>query len=84
MTSTQASKRHLDTLPQSLRSIFFPPTAQPERFQLGKAVKGRNEPCSVGAIAWLICRLHDESSLEQVVETGWRNTVELFQLHELL
>ena len=83
MTSTQASKRHLDTLPQSLRSIFFPLTTQPERFQLGKAVKGRNEPCSVGAIAWLICRLHDES-LEHVVETGWRNTVQVFQLHELV
>ncbi|THH14360.1 hypothetical protein EW146_g5959 [Bondarzewia mesenterica] len=39
MTSTQASKPLLDSLPPSLRSLYFPPSTRPENFVYGKPVK---------------------------------------------
>jgi TatD DNase family protein len=83
MTSTHASKTHLDSLPSSLRSLYLPPATQPERFVLGKAVKGRNEPMAIGAVAWVIHRLNEGIPFEKVTEKAWKNTIELFQLEEL-
>jgi TatD DNase family protein len=83
MTSTQASKPHLDTLPPELRALFFPQATQPERFVYGKAVKGRNEPCAIGGVAWVIHKLHDGIPIEDVMEKVWKNTVELFKLDDI-
>jgi len=84
MTSTHASKRHLDTLPASLRSRFFPAAVRPESFAVGKAVKGRNEPAAIGGVAWVVHKLNDETvPFESVAETVYKNTVELFSLDEL-
>ena len=83
MTSTHASKTHLDTLPASLRSIYLPPATKPEAFEAGKPVKGRNEPTAVGAVAWVVHKLNDGVPFEKVTEKAFKNTVELFQLHEL-
>ncbi|KAK0506264.1 hypothetical protein EDD18DRAFT_1122688 [Armillaria luteobubalina] len=82
MTSTHASKPHLDTLPASLRPLYFPPATRPEQFVYGRSVKGRNEPCAVGGVAWVIHKLNGVP-FEKVTEKAWKNTAELFGLEEL-
>ncbi|KAK0233055.1 hypothetical protein IW262DRAFT_1444003 [Armillaria fumosa] len=82
MTSTHASKPYLDTLPASLRALYFPQTMRPEQFVYGRPVKGRNEPCAIGGVAWVIHKLNGVP-FEKVTEKAWKNTVELFGLEEL-
>lgn len=83
MTGGHASKVHLDTLTGPLRDLYFPPSVRPEKFVLGKVVKGRNEPCAIGGVAWVIQKLHPETTLEEVTEKAWKNTVDVFGLDEL-
>jgi len=54
LTGGHASKNYLTTLPPNLKALYLPDGTKPEKFEEGKAVKGRNEPCSIGAIAWVI------------------------------
>jgi TatD DNase family protein len=82
LTSTHASKAHLTSLPPLLNALYFPPAKRPEQFVLGQGVKGRNEPCAIGGVAWVMHRLHD-IPFEKVVEKAWKNTVALFGLEEL-
>jgi len=82
MTSTHASKAHLDSLPASLRPLYFPPSTKPENFVYGKPVKGRNEPCAIGGVAWVIHQLHGVP-LEKVTEKAYKNTVEVFGLDDI-
>ena len=82
LTSTHASKAHLTSLPTSLNTLYFPLAKRPEQFVVGQAVKGRNEPCAIGAVAWVIHKLHDVP-FEKVVEKAWKNTVAVFGLEEL-
>lgn len=82
LTSAHASNSHLASLPQTLRSLFFPPAKRPEQFVMGHPVKGRNEPSAIGGVAWVVHRLHNVP-LEKVAEKVWKNTVELFALNEL-
>lgn len=49
----------------------------------GRPVKGRNEPTAIGAVAWVMHRLNEGVPYEKVTEKAFKNTVELFQLHEL-
>lgn len=79
MTSTHASKVHLDALPDSYRHLFFPPSCRPEKFVQGQTVKGRNEPCAIGGVAWVVHGVTG-APFEKVVEKAWKNTIELFQL----
>lgn len=97
MTSTHASKPHLDLLPSNYRSVFFPSATQPERFVMGKPVKGRNEPIAVGGVAWVIYSLHRKAREEalakgqqieeipfwKIVQKAYKNTIDLFKLEEL-
>ena len=83
MTASHASRPHVDALPQSLRSLYFPPDTKPERFVYGKAVKGRNEPCAVGGVAWVLNRMNEGVGFERIAERTWKNTVEVFGLDEL-
>jgi TatD DNase family protein len=83
MTSTHASKLHLDKLPASLRSLYFPQATQPERFVYGKPVKGRNEPCAIGGVGWVVHQLTDGIPFEKVTEKAWKNTVEVFGLDDI-
>jgi TatD DNase family protein len=46
-------------------------------------VKGRNEPSAIGGVAWVVHKVKEEVPFEEIVEQGWRNTVELFGLREL-
>ena len=83
MTSTQASKQHLTSLPLQLNSLYFPPATKPESFVYGRPVKGRNEPAATGGVAWVVHRLNEGVPFEKVTEKAWKNTVELFGLTEL-
>jgi len=83
MNASHASRVHIDTLPQSLRSLYFPPDTKPDRFVYGKAVKGRNEPCAIGGVAWVLQRMNEGVTFERITERAWRNTVEVFGLDEL-
>jgi len=56
--STHASKPYLNDL---YRSIFFPSATHPERFDMGRPFKGRNEPSAIGGIAWVIYHLHQKA-----------------------
>lgn len=82
MTSTHASKQHLDSLPGSLKSLYFPSPTKPEHFEHGRPVKGRNEPCAIGGVAWVLHKLNDGISLEKVTEKAWKNTLEVFGIEE--
>ncbi|KAI4526303.1 Mg-dependent DNase [Schizophyllum commune Loenen D] len=81
-TSTHASKGLLDTLPTDLRELYLPAATKPEKFQAGKPVKGRNEPTAIGAVAWVLCQLHDVS-MQELSEQVWENTVKVFDLQGL-
>lgn len=83
MTSTHASKAHLSSLPAPLSSLYFPQATKAESFVHGKPVKGRNEPMAIGGVAWVVHKLHEQASFEEVTKRAWRNTVELFELDEL-
>ncbi|KAH9039950.1 hypothetical protein EDB84DRAFT_1560020 [Lactarius hengduanensis] len=80
MTSTHASRRHIDTLPADLRELYLPPAVREEAFVTGRPVKGRNEPSAIGAVAWVAHKVKEEVSFHEFVEQGWRNTAELFGL----
>ncbi|KAH9039944.1 hypothetical protein EDB84DRAFT_1587653 [Lactarius hengduanensis] len=80
MTSTHASRRHIDTLPADLRELYLPPAVREEAFVTGRPVKGRNEPSAIGAVAWVAHKVKEEVSFHEFVEQGWRNTTELFGL----
>jgi hypothetical protein len=49
----------------------------------GRAVKGRNEPCAVGGVAWVVASLKN-CELIDVSRAAWNNTVEMYDLHELM
>ncbi|KAJ7706355.1 hypothetical protein B0H17DRAFT_1036873 [Mycena rosella] len=80
MTGGHHSQQYLTTLPLSLRELYFPPSTKPEKFTPGKTVKGRNEPCAIGGVAWVVHQLHD-ISMEEVTEKAFGNTLELFGLN---
>jgi len=82
MTSTHASRKHIDSLPADLRGLFLPQAVRPEAFVSGRPVKGRNEPSAIGAVAWVAHKVKEEVPFEEFVEQGWRNTIELFGLSE--
>lgn len=83
MTSTHASKAHLDALPSNLKTAYVPENKQPEKYVEGKAVKGRNEPCTIGGVAWVVARVIPDASFEEASKAAWENTVRVFGLHEL-
>ncbi|KAI0307683.1 Mg-dependent DNase [Multifurca ochricompacta] len=84
MTSTHASRKHIDSLPTDLRSLFLPPAMRKEAFVPGRPVKGRNEPSAIGAVAWVAHKVKEEISFDELVDQGWRNTIKLFGLKELV
>ncbi|KAI5898350.1 Mg-dependent DNase [Schizophyllum commune H4-8] len=81
-TSSHASKGLLDTLPTDLRDLYLPAATKPEKFQAGKPVKGRNEPTAIGAVAWVLCQLHNVT-MQELSEQVWQNTIKVFDLQGL-
>ncbi|KAF8337890.1 uncharacterized protein EI90DRAFT_3144312 [Cantharellus anzutake] len=90
MTSAHASHSLLKSLPRHLSQLYFPPSCKPERLIEGgtHTVKGRNEPCSIGGVAWVISKLHssteteEQETIDRVAEAAWKNTIEVFRLIE--
>jgi len=83
MTASHSSRPHIEALPRSLRSLYFPPDTKPEKFVYGKAVKGRNEPCGIGGVAWVLNQMNEGVGFERITERAWKNTVDVFDLDEL-
>jgi TatD DNase family protein len=82
MTTAHASHAHLVTLDETQRALYMPASTKPEKFVPGKPVKGRNEPCTTGAVAWVVAQVKGVP-FEEVVHAAWQNTVDLFGLQEL-
>lgn len=80
MTSTHASRTHIDSLPADLRELYLPPAVRGEAFVPGRPVKGRSEPSAIGAVAWVAHKAKEEVSFQDFVDQVWRNTTELFGL----
>lgn len=52
-----------------------------EKWVEGAVVKGRNEPCFIGKVAWAVAGIRGES-LDVMCEAAWDNTVRMFGLGE--
>lgn len=52
-----------------------------EKWVEGAMVKGRNEPCEIGKVAWVVAGVKGVP-VEEVVEAAWRNSVRMFGLGE--
>jgi TatD DNase family protein len=53
-----------------------------EKWVEGSMVKGRNEPCMIGRVAWAVSKIKGVS-LEVLTETAWANSVQMFGLGEV-
>ncbi|WAQ85241.1 hypothetical protein PtA15_5A815 [Puccinia triticina] len=76
---SHASHRYLSELP--LKPVFSPATIKKERHQVQdeKMVKGRNEPCTIGQVAWVVSKLKG-IPLSELTQSAWKNSVEMFTL----
>ncbi|KAI1316547.1 TatD DNase [Mortierella claussenii] len=45
---THASYKHLSSMSAKYQALYNPPAKKKERFEMGSAVKSRNEPCTMG------------------------------------
>jgi TatD DNase family protein len=52
-----------------------------ERWAEGKMVKGRNEPCTIGRVAWAVARIKG-LEVKELTEAAWANTVRMFGFGE--
>lgn len=59
----------------------LPKAVKKEKFVKGMMVKGRNEPCTIGHVAWAVAKLK-EVEVEVVCEHAWRNSIRMFGLGE--
>ncbi|KZO89655.1 Mg-dependent DNase [Calocera viscosa TUFC12733] len=82
ITTPHSSYHHLKALPTDLRQLYFPDSCKKEKFVTGKTVKGRNEPCATGGVAWIVAQVKGVS-IDEVATHAWKNTVGLFGLSEL-
>lgn len=74
------------SLPEKfVEGVFVAPswTNQSDSRHAGRAVKGRNEPCTVGGVAWVVASLHN-CELIDVSRAAWNNSIEMYNLHELM
>ncbi|EFP84188.2 hypothetical protein PGT21_037191 [Puccinia graminis f. sp. tritici] len=76
---SHASHRFLSELP--LKHAFSPPAIKKEKHQVAdeKMVKGRNEPCTIGQVAWVVSKLKG-IPLAEVTQSAWKNSVDMFPL----
>ncbi|KAI9621440.1 hypothetical protein H4Q26_015742 [Puccinia striiformis f. sp. tritici PST-130] len=76
---SHASHRYLKDIPT--KEMFIPSTIKKERHQLsdGKMVKGRNEPCTIGQVAWVVSQLKG-ISFDELINNAWKNSVDMFGL----
>ncbi|KAF3934806.1 hypothetical protein ABW20_dc0110199 [Dactylellina cionopaga] len=77
---THASAKYLKTMPAYLAE-GVPKDVKKEKFQLGMRVKGRNEPCAIAGVAWVISQVKG-CSFEEVCERSWANSMYMFRFDE--
>ncbi|KAI5357465.1 Putative TatD family, metal-dependent hydrolase [Septoria linicola] len=51
-----------------------------DKFELGKLVKERNESCMIAQVATIVAGLKD-NSVQEVADSAYQNSVEMFRLH---
>jgi TatD DNase family protein len=75
MRPSHASAAYLKDAPALPRSV------KKEKWIKGAMVKGRNEPCAIGRVAWAIAGIKGVE-VGVVVEAAWNNSVRMFGLGE--
>ena len=76
--ASHASSKHLDT---SAGAPVASKSVKKEKWQRGLMVKGRNEPCMIPQVAWVVAKVKD-LDVQVVCEAAWRNSVKMFGLGE--
>ncbi|BGP48077.1 hypothetical protein JCM10450v2_003949 [Rhodotorula kratochvilovae] len=66
-----------DPVHADAKARYVPAAVKKERWASGKAVKGRNEPCTTGQVAWVGAKLKGVS-LEEVARVTTANALALF------
>lgn len=61
----------------------LPPSRKRDKFVKGQMVKGRNESCTIERVAFVVAGVKGVS-LQEVVDTAWRNSVGMFSMDERL
>jgi len=64
--STHASAEYLKDMPDYLKPEVMEEKKK-EKFEVGKRVKGRNEPCAISEVAWVVAKVKG-ISFEEVCE----------------
>ncbi|KAF3915942.1 hypothetical protein AA313_de0206053 [Arthrobotrys entomopaga] len=77
---THASAKYLRTMPAYLTDVV-PGDVKKDRFKVGMRVKGRNEPCAIAGVAWVISQVKG-CSFKEVCETSWKNSMKMFRFDE--
>ncbi|GAA5999054.1 3'-5'-exodeoxyribonuclease [Rhodotorula paludigena] len=67
-----------DPANQHLKERYLPVQVKKEKWAQGKAVKGRNEPCGTGQVAWVVAKLKGVS-IDEVARVTTSNFLELFK-----
>lgn len=75
MRPSHASAAYLKDAPPLPRSV------KKEKWVQGAMIKGRNEPCAIGRVAWAIAGIKGVD-VSVVAEAAWSNSVRMFGLGE--
>ncbi|KAK6334284.1 hypothetical protein TWF730_003498 [Orbilia blumenaviensis] len=78
--NTHASAKYLKTMPEHL-ATGIPKDVKKEKWQSGLRVKGRNEPCAIAGVAWVIAQVKGVE-FEEVCERSWENSMTMFRFDE--
>lgn len=54
-----------------------PASKKVEKFEMGKMVRSRNEPCTISHVAWIVAQVKG-LEYEQVVHQAFENTIKMF------
>ncbi|KAI1310215.1 TatD DNase [Mortierella claussenii] len=74
---THASFKHLSGMTEEQLALYKPAVKNKERFEAGKMVKGRNEPCTIGQVLHVLADLHGMDSAE-LADICYENTLRVF------
>ncbi|KAK6497994.1 hypothetical protein TWF506_004238 [Arthrobotrys conoides] len=78
--NSHASAKYLKTMPEYLAN-GVPKDVKKEKWQSGLRVKGRNEPCAIAGVAWVIAQVKGVE-FEEVCERSWENSMTMFRFDE--
>ncbi|CAG8481215.1 14692_t:CDS:2 [Acaulospora morrowiae] len=76
---THASYSHLNstTLSKEMMELYQPPSRKKEKFEQGLMVKGRNEPCCIGQVLYVLASIRGTNP-ETLAEKIYENTRKFF------